>query len=169
MKIIDYNWRTNWDGKKQGFFTIKDSDYELKDLVLGLKPDNSNDFKSKEKLWYIELGRYGDYRDFSEVIIETLSKLFQKGYVLSEYAKKQYEYWGNRYAELKAKKEEERRLMQEKIEEKKRKEELEKQNAKKYGYVDWCFKYDCAVKNGCGTCNRAFQGCKPQTIKVLMG
>lgn len=159
MKTIEYKCKAE---VKHGAFWITNKDYE--EQYRNITPYNwqrdvHQEF-SDEEGWVIQRGS-SENIPFALVVIEEITKLLQQGFVLSDKAQKQYEYWGCKYAEILSQQKEEL----EKREQLKREQE---ERVKQFTYVQWCNKFGCRIKNGCGSCARRFQGCRPESLRVKL-
>ena len=163
MKTVTYVFMK---GMPYGAFMIKSEQFDLVSNKLEKevwRKDIHNDYHDTEQNYI--LARPWAYRkDFEQIVVEQMSILVQEGFELTDKAKQQYEYWGKRYAETKAREEERERARRLKELEK----ELKAKEMAQFKYIQWCEKYDCMTNTKtCNKCEKGFRmGCKPSLMKV---
>lgn len=169
MNVIDYKWSKNG---RTAVFLISSEAYEYAEKETKLDAfvwnrDLGNYYVATDNVYYLDRPM-GYSKSFPEIVIEEIAKLTRLGFTLTNYAQKNYEFWGKKYAEIIANKEEEKRLRREREEQRKREAEEKLKTLSNYTYIDWCPKYDCRTNyESCQHCSRSVFGCRPTKVKAV--
>lgn len=181
MITIGYEWSEDHkaffisDGERNSL----DYEKDIKDLktkrgvpVLWRFSGSGEKGNHREYLSLRDIHRYSNYKgiSISEVIIDVLDALLDKGFPITAYAQKQYDYYKGKAEEniLAREQERERKKIAEELAKKQKEEEMQKAIANSSLKIPFCDKYGCKTSSQeCVKCRYRPTGCTYRIVNKI--